>query len=61
MNEKYCGQSMKSMSIEEMQSIYGANSIEVEPQSLSLLSVASLSFVGSYLASAAFKCGKDNK
>lgn len=58
MSEKYCGKSMKSMTEEEMRNIYGAHS-EEQPNSVSATLI--ISFVGSYLASAAFKCGKDNK
>lgn len=49
---------MKEMSTEEMKSIYGVQ-YDVEPQSVSVTVVTS--FVASYLSSAAFKCGKDNK
>ena len=30
MNEKYCGQSMKSMSVDELQNIYGASGNETQ-------------------------------
>ncbi|QDM44515.1 type 2 lantibiotic [Paenibacillus thiaminolyticus] len=54
------GKSLKSLSEEEMASIFGGNGMDVEVRS-SLVCGAGISYVASYLASAAFKCGKKNK
>ncbi|KQS15997.1 hypothetical protein ASF99_12480 [Exiguobacterium sp. Leaf187] len=53
------GTSLKELSEEEMNEIFGG-STDVDVRS-SLVCSALLSFVGSYLASAGLKCGKDNK
>ncbi|MCE5173034.1 lichenicidin A2 family type 2 lantibiotic [Paenibacillus profundus] len=47
------GTSFQELSVEEMSNLYGAG--EVKPMS-SLACGVLISFVGSYLASAAFKC-----
>lgn len=54
------GRSLKNLSEEEMKSIFGGSGMDAEARS-SLICGAGISYVGSYLASAAFKCGKDNK
>ncbi|KSU47631.1 hypothetical protein AS033_15360 [Exiguobacterium indicum] len=53
------GTSLKELSEEEMNEIFGG-STDVDVRS-SLVCSALLTFVGSYLASAGLKCGKDNK
>ncbi len=53
------GTSLKELSEDELMYVYGGNS-EVTPQSSLACSIFA-SFLSSYLASAAFKCGKDNK
>ncbi|NGP58717.1 type 2 lantibiotic [Paenibacillus thiaminolyticus] len=54
------GKSLKSLSEEEMASIFGGDGMDVEVRSTLICGVGA-SFIGSYLASAAFKCGKKNK
>ncbi|MBF8153188.1 lichenicidin A2 family type 2 lantibiotic [Exiguobacterium sp. TBG-PICH-001] len=53
------GTSLKELSEEEMNEIFGG-STDVDVRS-SMVCSALLTFVGSYLASAGLKCGKDNK
>ncbi len=53
------GTSLKELSEEERNEIFGG-STDVDVRS-SLVCSALLTFVGSYLASAGLKCGKDNK
>lgn len=52
------GKSIKQLDLEEMHEIYGG--IDPNPRS-TILCTAGASFIASYLASAAFNCGKDNK
>ncbi|WP_025149540.1 hypothetical protein [Bacillus sp. H1a] len=62
-NEEYqdvVGPSLKELDLQTIQSVYGGYGADVEPRS-SLVCTALFSFVGSYLGSATFKCGKDNK
>ncbi|WP_055106631.1 lichenicidin A2 family type 2 lantibiotic [Paenibacillus ihumii] len=54
------GKSLKSLPKEEMAAIFGGTGMDAEVRS-TLLCGMGISFVASYLASAAFKCGKDNK
>ncbi|NPC93162.1 type 2 lantibiotic [Bacillus sp. WMMC1349] len=56
------GSSLRELSISEMEKIYGSSGSrgQVEPNSTPICSFL-ISGVGSYLGSAAFKCGKDNK
>ncbi|WP_242490986.1 lichenicidin A2 family type 2 lantibiotic [Priestia endophytica] len=54
------GRSLKNLSEEEMRSIFGGSGMDAEARS-TLICGAGISLIGSYLASAAFKCGKDNK
>ncbi|MGZ9815639.1 lichenicidin A2 family type 2 lantibiotic [Peribacillus simplex] len=58
--ESPVGQSLKQISLDEMNVIYGGTGSDVDVRS-SLVCTALASFIGSYLGSAAFKCGKDNK
>ncbi|MGD6803477.1 lichenicidin A2 family type 2 lantibiotic [Rossellomorea vietnamensis] len=54
------GPSIKSLTKEEMQHIYGAAGDVYQPQTTPIAS-AIASFVASYISSAEFRCGKDNK
>jgi type 2 lantibiotic (TIGR03893 family) len=54
------GKSLKSLSKEEMEVIFGGSGSDVEPRSTVICGIG-ISFIGSYLGTAAFKCGKDNK
>ncbi|MCU5256369.1 mersacidin family lantibiotic [Bacillus pacificus] len=56
-SEKTVGLSMKKLSKTEMEKIYGASGVDPRTTPSPLLA----SFVASYIASAEFKCGKDNK
>lgn len=59
MDSRAVGTSLKELSEEEMNEIFGGSS-DVDVRS-SLVCSALLTFVGSYLASAGLKCGKDGK
>lgn len=59
-NESPVGKSLRSLSEEEMAAIFGGSGMDVEVRSTPICG-AGISFVASYLASAAFKCGKENK
>lgn len=50
------GKSLKKLNRAEMEKIFGATGAEIQPRSTPLCS-----FVASYLLSAKFKCGGDNK
>jgi type 2 lantibiotic (TIGR03893 family) len=54
------GKSLKSLSDTEMNAIFGASGMDTEVRS-TLLCTAGVSFIASYLASAHYKCGKENK
>lgn len=60
LEHSHVGKSLKNLSEEEMASIFGGDGIDVEVRSTLLCDVGA-SFIGSYLASVAFKCGKKNK
>ncbi|EJR72618.1 type 2 lantibiotic, partial [Bacillus thuringiensis] len=49
--------SMKKLDTTEMEKIYGASGVDPRTTPSPLLA----SFVASYIASAEFRCGKDNK
>ncbi|EKS7869227.1 MULTISPECIES: lichenicidin A2 family type 2 lantibiotic [Bacillus cereus group] len=56
-SEKSVGLSMKKLDTTEMEKIYGASGVDPRTTPSPLLA----SFVASYIASAEFRCGKDNK
>ena len=56
-SEKSVGLSMKKLDTTEMEKIYGASGVDPRTTPSPLLA----SFVASYIASAQFRCGKDNK
>ncbi|MCU5237390.1 mersacidin family lantibiotic [Bacillus cereus] len=56
-SEKSVGLSMKKLDTTEMEKIYGASGVDTRTTPSPLLA----SFVASYIASAEFRCGKDNK
>ena len=56
-SEKSVGLSMKKLDTTEMEKIYGASGVDPRTPPSPLLA----SFVASYIASAEFRCGKDNK
>lgn len=60
MNNNIVGNSIKELTQKEMESIYGSNGANAETRSTPMCTLG-ISFLGSYLASAATKCGKDNK
>lgn len=58
-NDFVIGKSLKELSLEEMQLVYGGTD-GADPRSTIICS-ATLSFIASYLGSAQTRCGKDNK
>ncbi|MDS3918862.1 lichenicidin A2 family type 2 lantibiotic [Staphylococcus hominis] len=60
MDSNIVGKSMKELTQEEMESIYGGNGADAETRSTPVCTLG-ISFLGSYLGSAATKCGKANK
>ncbi|MDR4439916.1 type 2 lantibiotic [Bacillus cereus] len=57
LKENVVGLSMKKLDTTEMEKIYGASGVDPRTTPSPLLA----SFVASYIASAEFRCGKDNK
>ncbi|WCF07903.1 type 2 lantibiotic [Paenibacillus thiaminolyticus] len=57
LEHSHVGKMLKGLSEEEMASIFGGDVMDVEVRSTLLRGVGA-SFIGSYLASAAFNCGK---
>ncbi|MED1811065.1 lichenicidin A2 family type 2 lantibiotic [Bacillus subtilis] len=58
--ETIIGISMKSLSREEMNNLFGGNGADADVRSTPICS-AGISFIATYLGSAATNCGKDNK
>jgi type 2 lantibiotic, SP_1948 family len=58
-NDFVIGKSLKELSLEEMQLVYGGTD-GADPRSTIICS-ATLSFIASYLGSAQTRCGKYNK